>query len=107
MLVFAWLALHTCSLFPRQGTSRAWESGNRASFEQNTVGACVSRENTGALLEGPLSGLHHLEKENIAACMDFSEARGLAFKWFRTGDEGTMGTGAQAPFAVPSPQPLH
>lgn len=82
MLAFAWLALHTCSLFPLQGwrvegASGAWESGNRVSFEQSTIWACVSRENTRALLEGPLSSWCHLEKGNTNAHMGFSEAGGL------------------------------
>lgn len=105
-LLFAWLALHPCSPFAGQGgggaASEAWESGSRASFEQNTAGACGSGENA-CFTGGPLSSRCQLEEESIAAHMVFSEARGLGLDLWEC-----RGTGHRCldPFASPSPQPL-
>lgn len=58
----------------------AKELENRAGFQQSTIWVCVSRENTGGLLEKPFSSWYHLEKENIAAYLKFSELE----VWIRT-----------------------
>ena len=103
----------SCSVFPGRGggggeASRAWESGNRARLKQSTIAACVSRENTSPLLEGPLSSWHHLEKENIAVCPQgflrsrgpgFGLVGGIAWEW------RGMGKGAWAPLLCSSSAP--